>query len=222
MVIAVSRHASNNNALLTLQRTYPNTLHCRDADVTDDQQVASLANDCSHIADHIDTLINCAGVLHDHSSGLAPEKRLEHITSDALLHNFAVNAMAPILLAKHFIPLLKQPFPTKFASLSARVGSISDNQLGGWYSYRASKAAQNQLLKTLANETRHRARNLIVLSLHPGTTDTPLSQPFQRNVPDNKLFTADYAAGCLLDIIDRATRDDHGTFIAWDGQTIPW
>jgi len=109
-----------------------------------------------------------------------------------------------------------------FASLSARVGSISDNRLGGWYGYRAAKAAQNQFLKTMAIELARLNPSSIVLALHPGTTDTALSRPFQAGVAAEKLFTTEFVATRLLQLIADATPADSGSFVAWDGQTIAW
>ncbi|MAX56273.1 MAG: cell-cell signaling protein [Alcanivoracaceae bacterium] len=224
-VIAVSRRASHCLALLQLQsehRTGGGALRIHDADITDEQQLEDLAtclrND-NQIPDHI---IQCAGVLHDPAQSLTPEKRLEDISLQALQRSFAINAFGPILLARTLLPLLDGKRRSVFASLSARVGSIQDNHLGGWYSYRASKAAQNQLLRTLAIETRRRLPNLTVLALHPGTTDTPLSRPYQRNVPEGKLFSAERSAHQLAAIIDNAGENDHGRFVAWDGSDIPW
>ena len=109
-----------------------------------------------------------------------------------------------------------------FTAISARVGSIADNRLGGWYAYRASKAAQNMFTKNLAIELGRRAKNLCVLALHPGTVDTGLSAPFQKNVPEEKLFSVERAAGQLLAIVRRATPAETGRFYAWDGAEIPW
>ncbi len=224
-VIAVARRASHCQVLLQLQSEHLTggpVLHIHDADITDEQQLEDLAT-ClrtnNQIPDHI---IQCAGMLHDPAQSLTPEKRLEDISLKALQRSFAVNAFGPILLARTLLPLLDSKRRTVFASLSARVGSIQDNHLGGWYSYRASKAAQNQLLRTLAIETRRRLPNLTVLALHPGTTDTPLSQPYQRNVPEGKLFSAERSAHQLAAIIDGAGENDHGRFVAWDGSDIPW
>ncbi|WP_312845184.1 hypothetical protein [Vreelandella populi] len=108
------------------------------------------------------------------------------------------------------------------ASLSARVGSIADNNLGGWYSYRASKAAHNMLLKTAAIELKRLNPTSIVLCLHPGTTDTPLSKPFQARVPSEKLFTPDFTAGQLLAVINKRTPEDSGSFWDWAGKRIEW
>lgn len=108
------------------------------------------------------------------------------------------------------------------ANLSARVGSIGDNRLGGWHSYRSSKAALNQLTKTVSVEFARRKDPIICILLHPGTVDTDLSRPFQRNVPDDKLFTAEFSVQKLLSIVDNAKSSDNGKFFAWDGQEIPW
>jgi NAD(P)-dependent dehydrogenase (short-subunit alcohol dehydrogenase family) len=105
---------------------------------------------------------------------------------------------------------------------AARVGSIEDNRLGGWYAYRASKAAQNMYTRTLAVEWARSRRNVICVALHPGTTDTDLSRPFQANVPAGKLFGVDYAVARMLGVIDRLQSADSGQFFAWDGERIPW
>ncbi|MZR64418.1 SDR family NAD(P)-dependent oxidoreductase [Alcanivorax sp. DP30] len=220
-VIAVSRHACDSAALTALQQQgLP--LDCRDVDITDPAQLETLASSLREEGQSIEQIINCAGVLHDQTTGLTPEKRLEEVNLQNLQQSFAMNTFAPILLARQLLPLMPRRQPGVFASVSARVGSIEDNHLGGWYSYRASKAAQNQLLRTLAIETRRRYPQLCVLSLHPGTTDTPLSEPFQRNVPEGKLFSPARSARQLADIIDNADENDHGRFIAWDGRDIPW
>ena len=123
-------------------------------------------------------IINCAGLLHDGDS-LQPEKRLADVTAASLERSFAVNAIGPLLIAKHFQGMLHPQRLAVFATLSARVGSIGDNRTGGWYSYRASKAAQNMITKNLSIELHRRARGVICVALHPGTVDTGLSRPFQ-------------------------------------------
>jgi NAD(P)-dependent dehydrogenase (short-subunit alcohol dehydrogenase family) len=165
-------------------------------------------------------VINTAGWLHDQQRG--PEKRLQALERQGLERSFAVNAFAPILLAKAVEAAFAHAQPAWFASLSARVGSISDNRLGGWYSYRAAKAAQNQLLRTLALEWQRRRPAVCVSLLHPGTTATPLSAPFQRGVPAEQLFTPQRAAGHLLDVLEQQKAADSGRFLAWDGTSIPW
>jgi NAD(P)-dependent dehydrogenase (short-subunit alcohol dehydrogenase family) len=135
---------------------------------------------------------------------------------------FAINAAGPALVAKHLLPLTPRSGPSLFAVLSARVGSIGDNHLGGWYAYRASKAALNMLVRTLAIE-HVRTRPLgVCVALHPGTVDTRLSAPFQSGVPDGKLFTSDAAATALLTVMDGLGPEASGGFFAWDGSAIPW
>ncbi|MBY6204944.1 SDR family oxidoreductase [Halomonas denitrificans] len=165
-------------------------------------------------------LLNVAGLLHDEQQ--APEKRLEDLDADALARSFAVNSIGPALVLEAFRPQLARRGRTVVAALSARVGSIGDNRLGGWYAYRASKAALNQLMRTASVELARRNRNALVVLLHPGTTDTGLSEPFQENVPDDQLFPVDRACRQLLDVIDGLGEGDSGGFFAWDGQRIEW
>ncbi|BDA48718.1 probable c-factor [Coccomyxa sp. Obi] len=168
---------------------------------------------------------------------MSPETALSRVNAFNLLQNFQINALGPVLVSKEFAPLLSkateatgaskqvpQPLerPAVIANLSARVGSIGDNSLGGWYSYRASKSAQNQLSKCMSIEFARRKQNIAVVMLHPGTVDTDLSMPFQKNVKPEKLFTRERAVKQLLDIIDNVTMEDNGRYIAWDGQDIPF
>lgn len=198
----------------------PAALHLHDADITDEESLNRLSAEVRQRTPSLHLVINTVGLLHD--DALAPEKTLSQLTMHGMLRSFAVNACGPVLLAKALMPLLRQSDPAIFASLSARVGSIGDNRLGGWYSYRAAKAAQNQMLRTLSVELRRINANSIVLALHPGTTDTGLSKPFQGNVPEGKLFTPDFAAERLLEVITARSPADSGGFFAWDGQPIPW
>ena len=165
-------------------------------------------------------VINATGRLH--SPSYQPEKRLQHAEQSALLDSFAINAAGPLLLAKSVEPVVARDRPFHFASLSARVGSISDNRSGGWYAYRAAKAAQNMMLRCLSLEWARRLPLTTVTLLHPGTTDTALSKPFQSFVPKEKLFSPERAAGHLLDVLLGQTPCDSGRFLAWDGQDIPW
>ena len=162
----------------------------------------------------------CSGWLH--GDGLMPEKRLSQVSRQGLERSLAVNGFGPLLLARELEPLLPRRDPCHFASLSARVGSIGDNQLGGWYAYRAAKAAQNQLLKTMAIEWSRRLPLACVTLLHPGTTSTALSSPFKAGVPPERLFTPQRAAQQLLDVLEVQGPSQSGRFLAWDGQTIPW
>jgi NAD(P)-dependent dehydrogenase (short-subunit alcohol dehydrogenase family) len=189
-------------------------------DLCDDQSLQRLREHALAAWAPLRLVINTAGVLH--SPLLQPEKRLSAICRAQLEHSFAVNAFGPILLAQALGDALERSQPSHWASLSARVGSIGDNQLGGWYSYRAAKAAQNQLLRTLALEWRRRLPNCCVSLLHPGTTATDLSAPFRGAVDPERLFTPDQSAGYLLDVLEGLSAADSGGFWAWDGKAIPW
>lgn len=165
---------------------------------------------------------NALGILHDDTQQLFPEKRLDQLSVENLAHTMNINAFVPILLLAALKDSFKGTHPAVIASLSARVGSIEDNQLGGWYSYRASKAAHNMLFKTASIELRRLNKQSTVLCLHPGTTDTALSKPFQARVPHEKLFTPTFVAEQLLSVIAQRTPDDSGTFWDWNGQPIDW
>ncbi|TVP91430.1 MAG: SDR family NAD(P)-dependent oxidoreductase [Pseudomonadaceae bacterium] len=196
-------------------------LHHYAVDLTEPAQLQTLVDKLQASTPRLHLVINCAGFLHQ-PDGQQPEKALQQIELAALEHSFRINAFAPILLAQALLPMLRGKHRCSFASLSARVGSIGDNHLGGWYAYRASKAAQNMLLRTFAIEWRRMNRNGCCLLLHPGTTDTDLSKPFQGRVPEGKLFTADFVAERLLAVIAEHGPQDSGQFYAWDGQPIPW
>lgn len=188
-------------------------------DLTDD---ASLERLGASLRDRppLRLVIHTAGVLH--GPGLQPEKRLAQVNRLGLEQSFSINAFAPLLLAQAIACCLPGDAPFHFASLSARVGSIGDNQLGGWYAYRAAKAAQNQLLRTLALEWRRRKPQGCVSLLHPGTTATALSAPFQAGVPPGRLFSPQRAATQLLRVLEGLSPERSGGFWAWDGQPIPW
>jgi NAD(P)-dependent dehydrogenase (short-subunit alcohol dehydrogenase family) len=160
------------------------------------------------------------GVLHD--AALQPEKTWRDISPDAFAHAFAVNATGPALIAKHFLPLLARDRRAVFAALSARVGSIEDNRLGGWTAYRASKAALHQIIRTCAIELARKNKAALCVALHPGTVDTALSAPFQRGVAPEKLFAPDYSAERLIEVIDGLSPADSGQAYAWDGARIPF
>ena len=153
---------------------------------------------------------------------MKPEKALRSIDAESMARAFKINTAGPALIAKYFTPLMARSAKSVFAALSARVGSITDNHLGGWYSYRASKAALNQFIRTTAIEMARKRGETVFLSLHPGTTDTALSHPFQAGVPHGKLFTPHYSANRLLQVIDQASKEDSGALIAWNGELLPY
>lgn len=158
------------------------------------------------------------GVLHD---GHEPERTYRALSAEHLLRDHRINAVGPALIAKHFLPLLPRDRRAVFAALSARVGSIGDNRLGGWHAYRASKAALNMILRNLAVELARTHPRAVVAGLHPGTVDTGLSAPFQKGVASGKLFTPDHSAERLLAVLDDLTPSESGGVFAWDGARIP-
>lgn len=166
----------------------------------------------------LDLAIVTTGMLHDAEQ--RPERALKELDLIKLARSFAINTIAPALVAKHLIPKMPRDRRAVFAVLGARVGSIGDNRTGGWHGYRASKAALVMLMKTIAIETARIRPHAIVVTLHPGTVDTGMSKPFQGNVAAEKLFTPAFAAEQLLGVIDRLTPADSGGHFAWDGSRI--
>ncbi|MFK0309847.1 SDR family NAD(P)-dependent oxidoreductase [Pseudomonas sp. NPDC090233] len=218
-VWAVSRQASASVALATLAAAHGGRLVAFDCDARREQSLAELAREVGHQCANLHLVISTLGILQQ--DGAKAEKALAQLDLERMQATFSTNAFAPILLLKHLLPLLRKQ-PCTFAALSARVGSIGDNRLGGWYSYRASKAALNQLMRTASIELKRLNPASTVLLLHPGTTDTRLSAPFQANVPVEQLFQPAYAAQCMLEQVARHGAADSGNFWAWDGQPIPW
>lgn len=186
-------------------------------DLTSERSIEAAAAHL-HAGTPFSMILIATGLLHD--AEVAPEKAMRDLDQPSLLRLFAVNAIGPALVAKHFVPLLPKHGRCVFAALSARVGSISDNRLGGWYGYRASKAALNMLIKTLAIELARTRPEAICVGLHPGTVDTGLSKPFLKGVAGGRLFSADQAAARLLEVIERLDPDQSGRCFAWDGAEI--
>ena len=167
-----------------------------------------------------DWVINCCGLLHTDTHG--PEKSLEQCDDDWLLQSMQINVLTHLHLARALSPLLQRRSPLLWASLSAKVGSIEDNHLGGWYSYRMSKAALNMLVKNLSIEWGRRVPGSCVVAIHPGTTDTELSKPFQANIPVDKLYTPAQSAGRIIDVLENLGAEDSGRLLFWDGSVLPW
>lgn len=165
-----------------------------------------------------DLVIIATGILAP--DGQRPEKSSRQQGLDAFQSVFAINTFGPALIAKHFLPIMPRQGRAVFAALSARVGSISDNQLGGWHAYRASKAALNMLIRNYAVEYKLRNPDLIIASLHPGTVDTRLSKPYQKGVPNAKLFSPQQAAKALLAVTETLTPDQSGRVFDWAGLEI--
>lgn len=190
-------------------------------DLEDETSIASAAERARDLVGDLDLILIATGILHDGKTQ-QPEKTWRSLEPEQLALNFRINAIGPALVAKHFLPLLAKNRKSMLAALSARVGSITDNGLGGWYSYRASKAALNMLLRNFAIELKRRNAGALCVGLHPGTVATDLSEPFRANVPEGKLFSPDIAATHLLTVIDDLGPEDSGNLFAWDGQPIPF
>lgn len=182
---------------------------------------ASIAAAAAHVASGPppSLVIVATGLLHTGDHG--PERALRDLDPDWLAQVYAVNAIGPALVAKHFLPIMPKTGRAVFAVLSARVGSIGDNRLGGWHGYRASKAALNMLIRNLAIDERRRNNRAIVVALHPGTVDTALSQPFQSNVPAGRLLNPERAALQLLDVIEGLKAPDSGNVFDFEGKEVP-
>ncbi len=188
-------------------------------DLTDEASIAAAA---AHVAKGpAPTLVIVAtGILHDGEHG--PEKALRELDPAWLARVHAINTIGPALVAKHFLPITPKTGRNVFAALSARVGSISDNKMGGWHGYRASKAALNMLVRTIAIEEKRRNDRAIVVALHPGTVDTALSKPFQGNVQAGRLFDTERAALQLLDVIEDLKAPDSGKLFDFEGKEVPF
>jgi len=216
-VYASYRYADTAAGLLEID---DNRLQTTKADVTEPTDLQQMAANIQANGDHPDFVINCAGILHEQD--LQPEKALSQCRRDSLMRLFLVNSVGPLMLARAVIPLMPKNQPGHFTVLSAMVGSIGDNRLGGWYGYRASKAALNQFMRTLAVECRRSHPQLCITAIHPGTTDTSLSRPFQANVRPGKLYTASQSAARILQVVSASKAEQSGHFMNWDGKTIPW
>ncbi len=182
---------------------------------------ASIADAAATITDDPPQIIVVATGVLSLPDGTGPERSYRSIDAAAMVEMMRINTVGPAVIAKHMLPLLDRKTRGVFAALSARVGSIADNELGGWHSYRASKAALNMLLKNFSIEVGRTHRHVIIAGLHPGTVDSDLSKPFQGNVPDGKLFTPDQSAAYLIEVMNGLTPKDSGGVFDWAGKRIP-
>ncbi|MGB5414134.1 MAG: SDR family oxidoreductase [Polyangiales bacterium] len=217
-VIATCRRPADAAELMALTAQYPERLRVIALDVREEKTIAAAAKAVALETKELQLILNVAGILHGPDFG--PEKKLAQVQPEPLRHAFEVNAFGPLLVAKHFHDFLRHGRRSVFASLSARVGSISDNRLGGWYAYRGSKAAQNMFTKNISIELARVAPHAIVVGLHPGTVDTDLSKPFQRNVPAEQLLHASKSAAALLQVIESLTPEDSGKIFDFRGNEI--
>lgn len=187
-------------------------------DLTIEQHIADLASRVQVSGFDLRFVFDATGYLHGPYGG--PEKSWSAIDQDAMAHQFAINTIGPALLIKHLAPLLPRQGKSVFATISAKVGSISDNQLGGWYGYRAAKAGLNQIIKTTSIELARKRPEAVCLALHPGTVATPLSDPFAKQ--GVRLQSPDQSASAMLRVIDSATATQSGNLLAYDGSTLPF
>ncbi|MEM8630591.1 MAG: SDR family NAD(P)-dependent oxidoreductase [Pseudomonadota bacterium] len=185
-----------------------------DFDLTDE---ASIGAALGRLNPPFDLIFVATGVLD--GAGAEPEKTLKALTAEALVAQYAVNAIGPALILKHGIRLMPRDRRAVFAALSARVGSIGDNQMGGWYSYRAAKAGLNQLIHGAAIEVRRTHRQSICVCLHPGTVATSFTANYAAR---HKTITPDAAAEALLGVLSGLTPEDTGSFWDWKGAQVPW
>nr|XP_008168799.1 C-factor-like isoform X1 [Chrysemys picta bellii] len=232
-VIATCRSPEVASALHALQRLYPQNLTVLRLDATREAEIREAAEAVAKEHGRLDLLINSGAMLHPSGRG---EKSLQEVSAEGLSITLATNTIGPLVMAKYFAPLLRKgtgAFGHQFAdqakqhrailvNLTAKVGSIGDNALGGWYSYRMSKAALNMATKNLSIELGRGKTKVVCVSLHPGTVNTDLSKPYHRNVPKDKLFTPEYSVNCLMNIIENLDMVKTGRFFAWDGSALPW
>jgi len=221
---AFARHLSRTprcKALSLWSRTQPDTLPTRAdwtrIDLLDEATIKAAAD---ALAGPVDLVICATGALH-RDDDLQPEKTWRHLSAEQLMLSFRLNTIGPALIATHVIDTFPRDRRAVFAALSARVGSISDNRMGGWHSYRSAKAALHQMIRCFAIEAARKRPEMICLALHPGTVDTDLSAPFQGNVGESKLFTPDFAAVRLLHVIDQRSPADSGWCFDWRGDRVP-
>jgi NAD(P)-dependent dehydrogenase (short-subunit alcohol dehydrogenase family) len=209
-VYATYRQAESATELLAIDDP---KLQCLQMDITDESQIAGVIQGIQAKTKALHYVINSVGVLHE---------GLRQINSEQLVRYFQVNSIGAMLLFKYVQPLVKHSERSILATISAKVGSIGDNEIGGWYGYRASKAALNMFIRTSSIEYKRSCPNAILVALHPGTTDTKLSLPFQRNVPPEKLFSVDRTVSQLLTVMENLNPADSGEFFSWDGSKIVW
>lgn len=212
--------------LLTYRSNKPDISHshisCYHLDALNEEAFPELVAYVDREFGELDWLINTIGILHDVDTDLRPEKRLQNFSLEHFQMVMTTNVVPTVFAAKYFSRLWPKSRAAVFASISARVGSIEDNRLGGWHSYRASKSGLNMMLKNIALEWAYKNPKVCVLALHPGTTDSALSEPFQKNVPEGKLFSPEKTASYLVDVISTKSPDDSGCFYDWNDKPIPW
>jgi len=193
--------------------------YCRIEDY-DEESLGAWVSEFEQGSESLTGVISTIGMLHDEET--FPEKKLTDITADNLSKLFAVNAVRPMLALKAFLPILDRKKTRFWVQLSAKVGSIEDNYLGGWYAYRSSKAGLNMLLKTASIELKRTHKNLTVAAIHPGTTDTRLSEPFQQRISADKLYSPELSAERIVSVVKNLKPENTGALWHWDGTRLPY
>lgn len=218
-VISTYRSIERASELLALTDIYQDRLQTIMIDPSNEDELKQLAQGIKSDGIKLDLLINSIGVLHNES--FQPEKSLRTLNMEQFIESFKINSVLTALIAKHFEILLPRSTPCAFVAVSAKVGSIEDNKMGGWYSYRASKAALNMILKTISIEFHRKRLNCLVMPIHPGTTKTELSKPFTEKTT-YKLHTPQETASNIINQIDGRSTEESGDFLSWDGEKLPW
>ena len=217
---AMLAHYQNESHVYAFSRSDSDASYSNlDKILLDDYKDKTLARAASaHENDFFDKIIICIGMLHNEN--FMPEKRIEDFSEKQFMKTMEINTLIPSLIAKNFYKKLKKDEESILAFLSARVGSITDNRTGGWYSYRASKASLNMMVKNFSIELGRYNKKLVVIGLHPGTVDSHLTQPFQKNLEDSKIFSADFSVSKLSSVIDSLSVESSGKCIDWEGKIV--
>lgn len=218
--IATYRQGADIQSLVDLAGSHGERLELRVLDFENEDSLQAFSDYIAGQPGNFDLAIHAAGILHER--GIKPEKTLTQCHAANLKRLFEVNSIGPLMVAKALLTTQARNHRFTFAALSAMVGSIEDNRLGGWYGYRASKTALNQFIRTLAVECRVRFPQASIVAIHPGTTDTELSRPFQRSVPPGKLYRPDQTAERILSVIRSINHEQSGQFLNWNADQIPW
>ncbi|KAG1971937.1 C-factor [Pimephales promelas] len=232
-VIATCRNPDTAQYLAALSAQHAGRMTVLKLDVNKEDDIKRAAENVKSAFGKVDLIINSSAMLHPSGKG---ETSLRDVSAQGTISTLATNTVGPLVMAKYFAPLLQkgtgafgQQPPEKekqhsgiIVNMTARVGSIGDNVLGGWYSYRMSKAALNMATRNLSIELGRGRSKIVCVSLHPGTVNTDLSRPYHRNIAKDKLFSAEYSVQCLMNIIDNLNIEKTGKAYAWDNNEIPW
>lgn len=232
-VIATCRNPDGAAELRGLSDQHPGRVTVLSLDVNREEDIRGAAQRVKESFGRLDLIVNASAMLHPSGKG---ETSLRDVSAQGIISTLTTNTVGPLVVAKYFGPLLQkgsggfgqQPAENSkqhsgiIVNITAKVGSIGDNGLGGWYSYRMSKAALNMATRNLSIELGRSRPKVVCVSLHPGTVDTDLSRPYHRNVPKDKLFSAEHSVNCLMNIIDTLSVDKTGKAYNWDGSELPW